>query len=68
MPGDGFKTAPGGKGANQALAAARAGAKVRMIGAVGGDAFATQATALLAEGGRSIFRVCAKAASRPASR
>lgn len=51
VPGDDFKTAPGGKGANQALAAARAGARVRMIGAVGGDAFATQATALLAEGG-----------------
>ena len=32
VPGDSFKTAPGGKGANQALAAARAGASVRMIG------------------------------------
>lgn len=51
VPGDGFSTAPGGKGANQALAARRAGARVKMVGAVGTDAFAGQATALLQEGG-----------------
>jgi ribokinase len=50
VAGDAFKTAPGGKGANQALAAARAGGEVRMIGAVGKDAFAAEALACLREG------------------
>lgn len=51
LTGETFSTAPGGKGANQALAARRAGARVAMTGAVGRDPFAAQALALLTSGG-----------------
>ena len=39
LTGQQFGTAPGGKGANQAVSAQRAGAQVVMIGAVGADTF-----------------------------
>lgn len=51
LAGHGFSTAPGGKGANQAVAAARLGAQVAMIGCVGDDAYGTELRAgLIAEG------------------
>jgi ribokinase len=49
--GSAARFTPGGKGANQAVAAARLGADVRMVGCVGGDDFGRQLlTALRAEG------------------
>ncbi len=57
IQGTGFSTAPGGKGANQALAARRAGADVVMAGAVGKDSFAHSALALLKSGDVDLDRV-----------
>ena len=51
VAGGTFSMAPAGKGANQALAARRAGAEVRHVSAVGDDAFADMALELLKNGG-----------------
>ena len=47
VKGDGYRIFPGGKGANQALAARRAGEAVALVGAVGNDDFAAIALSLL---------------------
>jgi ribokinase len=39
LEGHGFSTVPGGKGANQAVACARLGGRVALVGKVGADAF-----------------------------
>lgn len=57
VAGTGFATAAGGKGANQALAARRAGAGVRMVGAVGRDEFAGPALDLLDKAGANLSAV-----------
>ncbi|MBY4797415.1 ribokinase [Collinsella sp. AGMB00827] len=49
MTGRGFFTNPGGKGANQAVAAARMGAETYMVGAAGADPFGDQLISSLVE-------------------
>ncbi len=68
--------APGGKGANQALAAHRDGAEAALAAAVGRDAFAHPALALLQASGMDLSRVahldaatgCAAVLTDPAGR
>jgi ribokinase len=48
---------PGGKGANQALAALRLGAQVTLIGRVGDDVFADEALALMKAEGADLSQV-----------
>lgn len=63
IAGASFATSPGGKGANQALAARRAGADVALFGSVGRDAFAAPAVALLEAAGIDLAGVRAAAGS-----
>ncbi|MBI5431687.1 MAG: ribokinase [Planctomycetes bacterium] len=55
--GGGFATFPGGKGANQAVAAARLGANARMLGCVGDDAYGRELVAGLRRDGVDASRV-----------
>lgn len=55
--GSGFAMVPGGKGANQAIAAGRAGGQVEFIGAVGDDVFADELRAVLRESGVGTARL-----------
>ncbi|GIN69614.1 ribokinase [Bacillus sp. J14TS2] len=55
--GQQFQMNPGGKGANQAIAAARLGARTSMIGCVGQDAFGKQLLHNLEENGVNVSNV-----------
>ena len=57
IAGSDFALFPGGKGANQACAAARLGGVVTMIAQVGGDAFGTALVHSLREAGVNTFHV-----------
>ncbi|MEA5012262.1 MAG: ribokinase [Angelakisella sp.] len=58
--GKSFTTAPGGKGANQAVQAARLGAEVTMVGAVGNDAFGQELMGSLKASGVNVDHVSIK--------
>lgn len=57
VTGDRFETFPGGKGANQAYAAARLGARVEMVGQVGADGHGEWLTRHLAQVGVGVGHV-----------
>ena len=63
VSGGAFSTAAGGKGANQAVAAARAGAEVSLVARVGDDSFGEQAIAGFVGDGIDVSHVVRNPAS-----
>ncbi len=61
--GSGFALGPGGKGSNQAVAAARAGAAVQMLSRLGDDAFGRMAREIWAAAG--VDAACVSTAETP---
>ena len=55
--GENYEVLHGGKGANQAVAAAKAGATVEMVGCVGSDSFGHEAIQALRESGVGVTHV-----------
>ncbi len=67
VTGGTFEQHPGGKGGNQAVAAARLGASVDVVGALGEDAFGDDAAAALEAQGVGTGAVVGSPTRRPAS-
>ena len=65
--GEGFYTAVGGKGLNQAVAAAKAGGDVGLVVAVGTDAYADLIVEELEGSGVELMRRCAGSKAPPES-
>ena len=61
VSGGKFMTFPGGKGANQAVAAARAGAEVEMFGYLGDDSLGRERLTSLKSAGVSVRNITVKA-------
>ncbi|MBC3191304.1 ribokinase [Pseudonocardia sp. C8] len=64
VPGEDLAVGPGGKGANQAVAAARLGGDVGMVGAVGDDAHGELVREAVAAAGVDAGRVAVRAGAR----
>lgn len=61
--GEAFRTAPGGKGANQAVQCARLGARVTIAGQVGNDSFGREMVEAVAASGVDVSHVAVDSAA-----